>query len=125
MLGRTEAPSNGPERLKARTERIVSGLYCAPRGSAFLTGVETNPKASSKRVKRFARISLEVPLVEEADYAQSIATFVLSVDKGARRNQVAFCDPGKRNVAANSAPLSKRNFIPQRNLHIMILVQSE
>lgn len=59
-----------------------------------------------------------------ANWAAPIADFRLVVDKGDAKNLVSFCGDGVRKIAPTRFEMRKKNFLPDANLAVLILVSN-
>jgi hypothetical protein len=64
---------------------------------------------------------IEYILVTANSWAGPIGEFTLIVDKGAARNIVSFCGEGIRKTGPTTFEMTRRNFRPTRDLHVLIL----
>jgi len=60
-------------------------------------------------------------LTTGANWRSPIADFRLVVDKGSPQNLVSFCGEGVRRISPTQFELRRRNWRPDRNLHVLIL----
>ncbi len=56
-----------------------------------------------------------------ANWAGPIGDFRLVVDKGAAENLVSFCGQGVKKISPTQFEMVAKNFVPRRDLHILIL----
>jgi hypothetical protein len=56
-----------------------------------------------------------------ANWAKAIGNFTLTVDKGAPENLVSFCGDGVEKISPTKFRMTKRDFTPTDDLHILIL----
>lgn len=85
---------------------------------------------SIERAAARARMDFGAPFTEEriayilktaANWAGPIASFRLVVDKGAPENIVSFCGSGLRKISPTQFEMRRENFVPDRDLHILIM----
>lgn len=60
-------------------------------------------------------------LTTGANWAEPIGDFRLVVDKGSSRNLVSFCGEGVRRISSTRFEIRRRNFVPDRDLSVLIL----
>jgi hypothetical protein len=64
-------------------------------------------------------------LTTGANWAKPIGTFTLTVDKGAPEHLVSFCGDGVEKLGPTKFRMSKRDYTPAADLHILILKPRE
>lgn len=103
--------------MKDFTER-----YCIDK--AFLRAAKRLQRQSAASDNRMivTEERLEYILKTGANWAVSIGEFHLSVDKGDPENLVSFCMDGVRKVSPTRFETTRKDFWPQRNLDILLLV---
>ena len=60
-----------------------------------------------------------------ANWAKAIGNFTLTVDKGAPENLLSFCGEGVEKIGPTKFRMTKRDFTPKDDLHILILKPRE
>jgi hypothetical protein len=86
--------------------------------------------ASVERARRVEKVMGGAPFSEErisyllstgANWSRPIQDFLLIVDKGDRSNLVSFCAEGTRKISPTQFEVHKTNFVPDSDLHVLIL----
>jgi hypothetical protein len=86
--------------------------------------------ASVERARRVEKVMGGAPYSEErisyllstaANWSRPIQDFLLIVDKGDRSNLLSFCAEGTRKISPTQFEVHKTNFVPDSDLHILIL----
>jgi hypothetical protein len=92
--------------------------------------IDRNLVASVERAQRVEKVMGGAPFSEErisyllstaANWSRPIKDFLLIVDKGDRSNLVSFCAEGARNITPTQIEVHKTNFVPDSDLHVLIL----
>ncbi len=109
--------------LKARTVNSLAGIYCVARDSPFITNSIRSIPGFGK-ARGITRVWMDIPLVPPAWLHRSIAKLDLTIDLGASKSRVAFCEPGTRDSPARSLRLTKRNAIVDRPFKITAFVHA-
>lgn len=98
--------------------KIYQQNYCMD--DAFLHAV-ARPKKSKDWGAPFSEERISYVLRTGANWAQPIGSFRLVVDKGEPGNLVSFCGEGVKKIAPTQFEMRKTNWLPDRDLHILIL----
>lgn len=89
----------------------------------ILDRLERARKASKKEYggAPYAEERIDYILKTGANWSGSIKDFRLVVDKGDAKNLISFCGDGVKKIGPTRFELRKSNFVPERNLSVLIL----
>ena len=139
-------PSNREITIEHRYRPIVGGTVYTPIGSSKESDEQLIPNekfcvdkelvAEVKRKTRpdsveqfyntsFSERWIEYILTTGANWAGPIRQFRLVVDKGREENLVSFCGEGVRKIGPTQFEFVATNFVPKRDLSILILEPTE
>jgi len=119
-LGGTVATALGSREVRQSDYgREMIARYCID--ADFLATVERFAARSEGGMAPFAEDWLSYVLTTGANWRAPIADFRLVVDKGDPRNLVSFCGEGVRRISPTRFELRRRNWRPDRDLHVLFL----
>jgi hypothetical protein len=101
-----------PELLKDRT---MQSAYCMDKGFQ-----KAARRKLAKTQNAFIR-ELHYVLTTGANWLGTIGTFHLTIDKGKPSNLVSLCINGIKKTSPTTFEVTKKDFIPERDLKILIL----
>ena len=107
----------GPGRLESAYNREMIDRYCIDED--FLAAVDRI--AARDGPEYFGESYVSYILTTGAGWASPIGEFRLVVDKGRPENLVSFCGEGVRRVSPTRFELRRRNWRPDRDLHVLIM----
>ena len=111
----------GAEFATKEAMRDYAERYCMD--AAFVRAAEAMQQRRPKSGTMIATEQrLEYILTTGANWAGSIRSFHLTVDKGDPQNLVSFCMDGVRKVSPTRFEATRENFWPERNLEVLLLV---
>lgn len=111
--------SQWPEAVTAETRT----RYCIDQD--LLRTLERAQRASPRDFAPFSLQHIEYILKTGANWAGPIGDFRLVVDKGDARNLVSFCGDGVKKIGPTQFEMRESDFIPNRNLHVLILERNQ
>jgi hypothetical protein len=77
---------------------------------------------SAKQHKNSSEQWISYILTTGGNWAGPIGDFRLVVDKGDPSNLVSFCADGVKKISATEFEVRKKNFVPSKDLHVLILI---
>ena len=111
-----------PDEVKAMRE-----TYCVD--DAFMRAMKTRSaewrKTYPDQGYAFSEETFEYVLTTGANWAEPIGSFKLTVDKGAPDNLVSFCAEGVRKTSPTTFEVRHQNFVPKRDLAVLVLLPVE
>jgi hypothetical protein len=107
----------GPDRLESAYNREMIERYCIEED--FLAAVDRI--AARDGPEYFGESYVSYILTTGAGWASPIGEFRLVVDKGRPENLVSFCGEGVRRLSSTRFELRRRNWRPDRDLHVLIM----
>jgi hypothetical protein len=94
--------------------------YCMD--ASFLDAVEqAREAAKSEYGGPFSEERISYILTTGGNWARPIGTFRLIVDKGEASSLVSFCGEGVKKIGATEFEMTRSNFLPKSDLHVLIL----
>lgn len=113
--GSVDAALGFPDFRNSPDGRSMIRDYCVD--PAFLAGLDRLRRLGATPEQRIGYI-----LRTGANWRSPIGEFRLVIDKGAPANLVSFCADGVRKISPTSFEMRKRNWRPERDLKILIVL---
>jgi len=124
IVGGSFIPSTGFfENPKAYRSDDFAKRYCVDDGT--YAGIAQRLRAAQKRTPGQTALMMswyvDYVLTTGRNWKGPIGRFRLTVDKGHAENLISFCMDGVRKSGATTFVVEKRDFEPERDLHILIV----
>jgi hypothetical protein len=97
--------------------------YCMD--DSFLNAVRRHAKDAGDGTPPFYETWISYVLTTGANWSGAIQEFKLTVDKGAPENLISFCGSGVRKVGPTTFEMTATDFIPERDIDILILNRTD
>jgi len=117
--GSVETPLADPAFRRTAEGRAYGATYCAD--AAFLAGVDRLAQSARGAERALPELRVSYVLKTGANWRAPIGDFRLVVDKGTPANLISFCADGVRKISATQFEVRHRNWLPDRDLDILIV----
>lgn len=97
--------------------------YCTD--DDFINSVEKRNASANSETGPYFEHRISYVLRTGANWARSIGTFHLTIDKGAPENLVSFCGEGVTKTGPTTFELTAKDFWPERDLDILLIARGE
>jgi len=99
--------------------KAMIAKYCVD--TAFIRAVDRLSRTGSDEGPRMPDKRVDYVLTTGANWRSPIGSFRLVVDKGRPENLVSFCEEGVKKISPTQFEVRRRDWRPDRDLHVLII----